>query len=318
MTNNGDQRMSFKLQVISIVAVFGAIGAGLILGSFAHNNVATAADRDEVGALSKQNQALQGQVDEFTRDALAETRFTEGLAPTILYGRLQGIKVLALSTPSGAASIEGVVRMLSSAGSVVTGAIQLTAKFTDPGSEDELLDLAHNTLPAAAASIPDDADGVAASAEMLSRVLVKRAPTVPETELRAVLDAYADAGYLRGTGPVSTPADVVVLVSGPPASDQAESDQGVVRRITAVLASLARAGKVVVAGSAGANTTSAGDLVGAARADQTLKSAVSTVDNADTSIGRLLVAWAVVDQLAGRATHYGTGPGATLVPENAP
>jgi hypothetical protein len=308
----GDQGRPFKLQVISIVAVFAAVSAGLVLGSFAHNNQATAATQDEVAVLDRQNAALQAQVDQLNRDALTDLRFTEGLAPTILYGRLQGTKVLTLSTPSGAGSVEGVVRMLSSAGAVLTGSVQLTTRFTDPRYDDQLRDLAHAAPPSTVVGIPKNADGVAASAAVLSGVFMTRAPALSDADIRKVLDSYANAGFLRGTGPVSTPADVVVVVSGPP-----EANEDAVRRNAAAFAmvtQLARAGKVVVA----ANTYSgAGNLVAAVRADPALSLTVSTVDNSDAAIGRLLIAWAVGDQLAAHTNHYGTASGASLVPKIA-
>jgi hypothetical protein len=53
------------------------------------------------------------------------------------------------------------------------------------------------------------------------------------------------------------------------------------------------------------------------RGDPQLAQNVSTVDNVSTPQGRLVTAWAVADQIAGRVGHYGIGPGAALLPRNA-
>jgi hypothetical protein len=109
---------------------------------------------------------------------------------------------------------------------------------------------------------------------------------------------------------VNTPADVVVVVSGPPSTNA-----DFARRNAAVLAmttQFARASKVVVAAT---TVGGAGNLVAQIRIDPGLRLTVSTVDNAGTPAGRLVVAWAVADQIEGRAGQYGTGQGATLVPK---
>jgi hypothetical protein len=73
-------------------------------------------------------------------------------------------------------------------------------------------------------------------------------------------------------------------------------------------------GLVVGAVVVSAQTAPAGapEPVGAIRGNPDLASAISAVDNVGTPHGRLVVAWAVADQLAGTVGHYGAG--ATLVP----
>jgi mRNA-degrading endonuclease toxin of MazEF toxin-antitoxin module len=305
---------NLRFQVVSITAVFTAVGIGLALGTVARDGPASTATSEELRAVVAQNDDLQHQVDYLNRGAVTLDKFAEELVPAVLAGRLKAAKVLVLATPSGVDSIAGVRRMLSVAGAELTGAVQVTSKFTDPRYEDELLDLAHTVLPSdVVTDLPNGVDGVTASSALLSSVLLKRTPALAEQNLRTVLASYTSQGYLGGTDGVKAPADVVVVVSGPPATDADAA-----RRNAAVLAMVTqfdRAGRAVVAAT---TDTGAGNLVAQVRLDPQLRMSVSTVDNVATPQGRLVTAWAAADQIAGKTGHYGSAQGTALVPKISP
>lgn len=311
-------------QIVAIVAVFAAVGTGLGLGTIAHNGPASASLRDEVGALSERNDRLRADVDWVNRDADVREQFAEDLVPTVLAGRLAAAKVLIVSTPSGLGNVEGVKKMLSVAGAAQTGVLQITAKFTDPRYEDELLDLAHTVLPpptvdqvagqsTVANLVPAGADGVAVTSALLASVLIKRAPPASDADRRTVLSSYGSQGYLLGVETVTGPADVVVVVSGPPAVDEdaARRNAAMVSMVT----QFDRAGYITVAAT---DPDGAGNLVAQIRRDPQLKLTISTVDNVATPQGRLVTVWATADQIVGRIGHYGVGEGARLLPTLSP
>ena len=53
-----------------------------------------------------------------------------------------------------------------------------------------------------------------------------------------------------------------------------------------------------------------GGVLAAVRADRSLAADVSTVDSADTATGQILTVYAVAEQAAGHAGHYGLAPSA--------
>ena len=134
---------------------------------------------------------------------------------------------------------------------------------------------------------------------------MRRTPPVTADDRRSVLTAYTDLGYLAGVDPSGPPADAVVVVGGP------ATGAGTPVLLRAVV-ELDRAGPLVVVGGEPVGT----DLVGAVRADPSSAASASTVDNIGTPHGKLVVAWAVADQLAGTVGHYGTGTGLTLLPRS--
>jgi hypothetical protein len=301
-------------QAISIIAVFTAMGVGLALGAVAHDAPASGSMHDELSALTEHNDRLRTQIDQANRDGAVRDAFAEELVPTVLARRLAGARVLIVATPSGVDSVEGVRRVLSIAGASLTGTIEVTAKFSDPRYEDELLDLAHTVLPSSVVGrLPAGVDGVGATSALLSVVLLARSQPVTAQDRRTALISYASQGYLLGTEAVSTPADVVVVVSGEPASgaDATRRNTAMVTMVT----QFDQAGRVAVAGT---NDAGAGNLVTRVRHDPQLRLTVSTVDNVATAPGRLVLAWAAADQIAGKAGHYGVGAGATLLPKLPP
>jgi hypothetical protein len=305
--------INFRYHVVSLTAVFFALAIGLVVGTAALNGPVADSLRDQIDSLGQQNQELRDRVNHLNADVEAREQFAEQVAPVVLANRLAGVRVLILFAPSGADQVDGVRDMVLLAGATVTGRVGVTDRFTDPASNDELLDLAHTSLPAAVPEgLPTNSDGVEASTALLGAVLLDRSPSIAEADRRAVLAAYAEPGYLSGTEDVTAAANAVVLVAGAPYTgpDAPRRNAAVVTMV----AQLDRAGTVTVAASA---DTGAGNVVADVRADARLAQTVSTVDNSGTPQGRLVVAWALSDQIAGRIGHYGIGSGATLLPKTA-
>ena len=305
--------INFRYHVVSLTAVFFALAIGLVVGTAALNGPVADSLRDQIDSLGQQNQELRDRVNHLGADVEAREQFAEQVAPVVLANRLAGVRVLILSTPSGQEHVDGVRDMLLLAGATVTGRIGVTDRFTDPASNDELLDLAHTSLPAGVPDgLPTNSDGVEASAALLGAVLLERAPAITEADRRAVLNAYTRPGYLNGTQDVTTSAGAVVFVSGAPYTGPEAPRRNAA--IVTTVAQLDNAGSVMVAASADAG---AGNVVAGVRDDPRLSQTVSTVDNAGTPQGRLVAAWALSDQIAGRVGHYGIGSGAILLPKTA-
>jgi copper transport outer membrane protein MctB len=303
--------INFRYHVVSLTAVFFALAIGLVVGTAALNGPVADSLREQVSSLGQQNQELRDRVNHLNEDVNSREQFAEQLAPVVLANRLAGARVLILTMPSGADYADNVARMLTTAGAKITGTVPVTDKFIDPARNDELLDLAHTTLPPSVSSgLPTNSDGVEASSALLAAVLLDRAPAVADTDRRSVLAAYASQGYLGQLNTITGPADAVVVLSGPPATDKDAAHKNA--SVVALVTQFDRAGNVVVAASADAGN---GNVVAVVRGDPLLSKHVSTVDNVATPQGRLVTAWAVADRIGGKVGHYGIGSGATLLPK---
>jgi hypothetical protein len=305
--------INFRYHVVSLTAVFFALAIGLVVGTAALNGPVADSLRDQIDSVGQQNQELRDRVNHLNADVEAREQFAEQVAPVVLANRLAGVRVLILFTPSGDEHVDGVRDMLALAGATVTGRVGVTDRFTEPANNDELLDLAHTSLPAGVPDgLPTNSDGVEASAALLGAVLLDRTPPIAETDRRAVLTAFTNPGYLSGTDDVAAAAGAVVFVSGPPYTGPEAARRNAA--IVTTVAQLDNAGVVTVAAGADAGE---GNVVAEVRRDPRLTQTMSTVDNAGTPQGRLVVAWALAEQIAGRPGHFGIGSGATLLPKTA-
>lgn len=302
--------INFRYHVVSLTAVFFALAIGLVVGTAALNGPAVDSLRDQVITLGQQNQELRDRVNHLNDDVNAREQFAEEIAPVVLANKLTGRSALVIFTPSGEEYVDRVADMLTTAGAGVNGRIGITDKFLDPASNDALLDLSHTAPPPSIApGLPTNADGVESSAALLGIVLHRRVDEVPPDDRRRVLEAYQNEGYLAGAEEVTTSADVIVVVSGPPMTDKEPA-----RRNAAVLtlvAQLDQTGSLVVAASSDAGN---GNVVAETRGDPKLQTTISTVDNIGTPQGLLVMAWAAADQIGGKVGHYGIGADATLIP----
>jgi hypothetical protein len=307
--------INFRYHVVSLTAVFLALAIGLVVGTTALNGPISESLKDQVDELGKQNQELRDRINHLEDDVDKKEDFATLVAPEVLANKLATDRVLILTLPSGAGYVEDVTTMLTTGGATVTGTVQINDKFIDPAHNDELLDLAHTSLPASVTgSLPTNTDGVEASSALLAAVLLARTPPVPDTDLQKVLSAYKAGEYVTVTGAVSGPAAAVVLVSGPPVADKEAARKNAA--VVTLVDQFDQAGKLVVAANGLAGD---GNVVAAVRADPQLKTTVSTVDNVSTPQGRLATALAVADQIDGREVgHYGIGDGTTLLPKLAP
>ncbi|HEY3010490.1 MAG TPA: copper transporter [Micromonosporaceae bacterium] len=305
--------INFRYHVVSLTAVFLALAIGLVVGTAALNGPVADSLKGSVDALGKDNRQLREQVDLLTEEVNQEEKFATEAAPLMLGSSLAGRRVLLLTLPTGKDSVDGVTKMLTTAGAKITGRVDVRDALADPQKSIELLDLASRATPPSVSvtDLPKNSKGVETSSALLATVLLDRVPAVPDADRRAVLTAYDKAGYLTEEEKVTGPAEAVVVVSGLPYVDHdagAKNDA-----VVTMVEQFDKAGVAVVAGSGSGD----GNVVSQVRADPALSKTISTVDNGSTAQGQLVAALALAALIgSGQAGHYGVGAGATsLLPE---
>jgi hypothetical protein len=305
--------INFRYHVVSLTAVFLALAIGLVVGTAALNGPVADSLNDNVNALRKDNKQLRETVGSLRDEVNREEDFAVEAAPIMLDGKLAGRRILLICLPTGRDYIDGVSKMLTTAGAKITGRVDIQDKFTNPDNSVDLLALARRVQPPSipAGAVPSNSDGVETSGALLASVLVDRSPAVSDADLKSVLNAYTTAGYLTVENKVTGPAQAVVVVSGLPYVDRdapAKNDA-----VVTAVAQFDKAGPIVVAG----NGVGDGNVVAAVRGDPTLSKTISTVDNVPTAQGQVVTAVATTEQVArNKAGHYGLGSGASsLMPK---
>jgi Copper transport outer membrane protein, MctB len=314
--------IDFRYHLVSIVAVFLALAIGIVVGSTALKPAVlnglqkTAnAEKKRVDALYAQNRLLQNELGA----AQAYAQAGEHLA---LNGLLDGQRVVLVTAPGFPGGVAtGVTSALTVAGATVTGQVQLQSQFFATGTQSDLATL-NGQLTPAGVTLRAGTEQAQAAELIASAILTKNgpadpAPGVPDAAGKSILNGYAAEGFLSTSGnPAARATLAVVIIPGtlPVTSGTSTASQTLVT--VAQQLNLSDNGTVVAGPVADSGPGSAIDVLRSdARSDH-----FSSVDNADSTIGQIVVAQALYEQMTtGRSGNYGSLAGATAAaPSPAP
>ena len=304
--------ISLRYHVISIASVFLALAVGVVLCSTTLSDrllSGLSGQRDQLATQVSDLQASQSGLNARLNEA---DRFAAATGPLTVRGQLTGRSIVLISTAdANTADRQALTSLLGSAGATVTGQVQLTDAFADPDRADQLRDLVTRLIPAGA-QLPLASDpGTLAGGLFGDLLLLNKANNAPQAtsdELAAALSGLATGGFIvQPTTPVRQAQLAVVLTGGEQSGTDAADRAAILARFAT---QLQRGGSgAVLAGAAGsANGLGA---IGVVRADPSSSSVLSTVDDADSSYGRIATVLALREQAGGKAGSYGTAGNAT-------
>jgi hypothetical protein len=307
--------INLRYHIVSLVAVFLALGMGIVMGSTVIDRVTVDAlnnrledVRRSVEGIRDENGRLRGQVDQ-SRDFAVTTR------DELLRGHLRGIPVMVVAV-SGVdrRPVDELRQALVGAQATMQGTIWFTSRMRLASDSDA-------RALAAALNLPMDRPEVLRR-EALAKVAAAREAASSDA---SPLAAMVEAGFLVYEGPPAdtsttspVPSSVAslplpntryVVVSG--AGAQVGDD---VVAIPLVQAYAQASGRVVAAESGEDAPTEGGRavFVGLLRGD-IASSRLSTVDNLESPMGQTAAVLALEDLGVPRFGHYGVGPGAQRI-----
>ncbi len=308
--------INFRYHVVSLTAVFLALAIGLVVGTAALNGPAVDALHDQVNGISRQNQQYRDQVNQLKDEANTQEQFAIDAAPIMLADKLKNRRVMIVTLPTASKYTKDVADTLRVGGAKITAQVEIQDKLTDSTNSSQLLDLATITRPVGVSEpTSPNTDGVETSTALLAAVLLDRPgqQAVPDDQRQTVLAKYAQGGWIITTGDPTGPAEVVVMLIGAPYVDHDAAKRNA--SVVTVVDQFRKVAPLVVGGD---GVGGEGNAVTAVRRDPQLTKSISTVDNIATPQGRVIVALAVTEQLAGNTGHYGIGSGTTsLMPKPA-
>lgn len=267
--------ITLRHHLLTIVAVFLALAAGIVLGGGPLSDVGPT-----VATSSGEQEAAPA-------DDRAQTDYTESvvsaLGPATVSGRLADRSVAVVTVPGADEQVvTALTEQVTAAGGSVSARYDLSDDLVDPGQKS-LVDTLGSQL------LTQQAEGdVAAEASTYDRIgqLIGLAVATKDAEgqdvngkARAVVDAVSGAGLMAKPGEVTQRSPLVLLVLGTDAGDEGSD---------AILAGLAQGLAVQAAGVVVAGATADGGegQLGRFRADPA-SAAVATLDGVDTSAGRV-------------------------------
>jgi hypothetical protein len=300
--------ISFRYHIVSIMAVFLALGLGILLGSSVVS--APLAER-----LEPQIERYKNERDDW-RDKAEERaselntlkrRLSSEAAPWALHNRLEARSfVLIIDRPQTPDWREHVLDALVAAGAQSQGTITLTARWALERADDEadLLSAVRNVVP----SFEPGADVAASALELLGERFT-------ESSGRALIDELAKAGFLTAQGPPDKdwprPDSAVVLLS--PSQPKGSTPLSGVKDFAASVSLIAPALAVT-------DSVEGQSAVTMLRDENELPKMLATFDSAtnDADPGGIGVAAALLAATEARGGHFGAGRGLSFVAPPGP
>ncbi|MCW2602339.1 MAG: uncharacterized protein JWN61_474 [Pseudonocardiales bacterium] len=297
--------ISFRYHIVSIVAIFLAFALGIAVGTAALNGAVTDNLRDQVNRLGDQRDSLRTDASTLNKKVADQDGFATLYGDQVISGSLSGKTVAVIQAPGASRdAVDGVVARVAAAGGRVTGQIELTSDYLDPARAVDIRALATGPAHPVGLQLPPTDDAGALGGSLLAYVLV----STPTTgDVNQVLAGFATLQMVKVKGDTVTPADLAIIVTGGTSDSKSAPAM-----LVALASALDNQGDgVVIAG----DTASAGEggVIAAVRNDASASRSVSTVDDADTAIGRLTVILALAEQDSDGAGQYGTAAGADAI-----
>jgi hypothetical protein len=322
--------IDFRYHLVSIIAVFLALAVGIVVGAEAVSpNVGNTLNR-EVQKAAKANAALFARNSQLKRQISADDAFAQAASGSLLGHLLDGQSVVIVTAPGAdTATVNGITSALTRSGAVLTGTVALTPQYfdTDATTEANLSEAATQLAPVGVSTsdVPGaQIAGQQAVAKVIAAAIMQKLdlPTLTTRQTNRILTGFGDEGYLQVSNPaggatLSGQATLAVVIA--PATTSANASSLSPENLALVFLThyLQQAGNAaVLAGSLpGSGTGSAIDAVTSGGAGV----ALTTVDNADSATGQIIVVQAlrrILDHPHAGAVAYGVDPGA--VPSPAP
>lgn len=321
--------IDFRYHLVSIIAVFLALAVGIAVGAEAVSpKVANSLNKEAIQA-EKRNGVLNAENNQLKRQISADGAFGQAASGYLLNDLLTDERVVLVTAPGAdSGTVAGITAALSQAGAVVTGTVSLSPRFfdADAATEQTLTTAAGELAPPglvtsdiAGAQVP----GQQAAAKVIAAGIMDKLglPNLTTRQTNSILAGFGSQGFLQtstqngGTALLGQATLAVVIAPGSiPANPNSQSAEDQNLALIYLTRDLDLAGKgALLAGSlSGSGNGSAIDAVTSGGAAVS----VTTVDNADTVIGQIIVVQAL-RKLTGphaTATAYGVGPGSAPSP----
>jgi hypothetical protein len=308
--------IDFRYHLISLVAVFLALGLGVLMGSLVADQAVVERLKNSVADLRHDKEVLQEDILALDNQLEADVRFADVAEDWLIGGELDGETVVLLRFDgSDERMTDGLRAGLEVAGVREVVEITITDKFRLPGDIDrEQLALAIESNSIEARQLRAEAaellaTRLAAATQSLGR---EARPDATDAAAHQVLRALEDAGFVTVDGvEVAMGGGRLLLAGGSPGERPFDPKAFVTVFADSVVS---RGEQILIAES----STSTWGVVEAIRTSE-IEDQATTVDHAETIAGRIAVVLGLAAQADGENGHFGVGAGSEqVIPEPLP
>ncbi|MEV5966396.1 copper transporter [Kribbella sp. NPDC051952] len=296
--------IDFRYHIVSIVAIFFALGAGVVLGAGPLKGTGSEIVQNQAKVDRQQLADARAEIvdlkalDKYRDDYVAKV--TAGLTDN----KLTGKKIAIVTMPSADNDLtNGIQDELEKAGGQITTKVALDAKLFDPGQR-QLVETLVQQLVTADIGIPKDSTTYERAGMILARGIAAKEEGKPtDADATKAIGGLTGAKLLslKPSQPPERASLIVVVAANPPTplpnnstySDSVDFLEGLDQGSAGT----------VVAGVP--DTAKDGGLLKALRSDSEATKIVSSVDVADLPAGRMTIVFSLVEQASGKAGQYG-------------
>ncbi|WP_161962271.1 copper transporter [Nocardioides speluncae] len=293
--------ISFRHHIVTLVAVFLALAAGIVLGGGPLSEVGRGSEQDLKDAEAR-NTALEARLATGDKSSTFQDAFAGTVGGQALSGGLDDRSVVLVTLPGvDNKVVRGLTAQVKQAGGTVAGHYGFQPAMVDP-SEKSLVDTLGSQLRTQHpdAEIPADAPTYDRMGRLVGRAIGTGFTTDQELDETAssIVESLKGAELMttQVEPTVRSPLVIVVLGDGQPAD-------GADALVSGLLAGMAEPINAMVVA---ASTVSAdGGLLAGVRADGKVDAAASTADSVQTGAGRVATVLALIDAAEGKLGSYG-------------
>jgi hypothetical protein len=312
--------IDFRYHLVSIVAVFLALAVGIVLGSTELRGAALSALDRTSSALSTKLEAADNENSALQQEVQGDHQFASAAQPVLLKHLLDSKKVVIITAPGAPGSVvNGIKTSLSDAGATVSGQVALSSKFADTSASNLSLlsQLTQRVAPASVTLVNGSPQQQAA--QVLASALVSQGSgsgsgntkggsgngsqngsgngSVSAQTAQTILSSYSAGQFITVSGQPSSGATLAVIVA-PNSVPQGGTSDPANQAVVALAQEFGTGSQAtVVAGPTAASGP--GSAIAAVRSSGAANDA-STVDNADSVVGQIVVAQALEQQMNGK------------------
>ncbi len=272
---------NIKFYVISIAAIFAALGIGIFVGFLLdaqnlimdqRNDIITEIEK-RFDYLSEENKGLKEALESANNEKENYEYFIDSTYKEIIKDKLVGVNVAIIETNNDYV-YSSVGQLLEAAGANVVNLTTIMDTFL---SQDLLINLYQEL------QIPINSSNIAGDA------IRKLTESIIKGETNELVLKLDERGFINLVGPINEPADYIIVAGG-----SRDDSQDRINVIDSTIINVAKSNSVPV--------------VGVERIDvnysyiETYKNlGITTIDNVDTTIGKV----SLILAMEGRPGHYG-------------
>ena len=295
--------ISFRYHLVSVIAVFLGIALGVVIGTSALNGAVVGDLRHQVSDLKKNQSALASQNQVLRARSAHADLLAQTFGAKISHAALAKTPVVLLGAPGASKGLkDAIADQVTEAGGTIAARLQLSKDFSDPRRANDIRSLATSGLHPIGLQLPTTDDAGSLAGALLGFVLLGHGQS---TDLAQVVAGFGTLNMIKAESSSVTAGKLVLLIA--PGALPKDDEAGKMLLAFGAQLGAGTGGPTVVVGDPASNT--AGGLIALVRNDDTANKAVSTVDDATTSLGELTVVLTGAETLTGHKGHYGTGSG---------